>query len=320
MKKMTRKKLNFILNEYSEIYKQAPEVTCILIFTVPQNLVVFASDKDRSAADAERHTNFKLSSSGEYLALVHPNGVTVEHQFAPSYPPQVEGVSFGLFTEVRTLVPQGAEVEVTIPNVTLVNNTLDFIIATEYQWNDNLEDVMVSVYNVSGSDWVLLSNNLTYALSDSIITSTLVGNESDYIDGSGNILVRYESGHSSAGIHTFRIDWVSLLDQYFISTPVTEIRGGGEVLARIYRPNTRSPMKIPEEMKKKDVLTKSEPRIGYHSGQNGEVQPIANIKAHMEIRIAARIQRLRSDKFASIFHLTVNWLLLTVCVFPGFLP
>jgi hypothetical protein len=79
-------------------------------------------------------------------------------------------------------------------------------------------------------------------------------------------------------------------------------------------------MKIPEEMKKKDVLTKSEPRIGYQSGQNGEVQPIANMTAHMEIRIAARIQRLRSDKLASIFHLTVNWLLSTVCVFPGFLP
>lgn len=78
-------------------------------------------------------------------------------------------------------------------------------------------------------------------------------------------------------------------------------------------------MKIPEEMKKKDVLTKSEPRIGYQSGQKGEVQPIAKMTAHMEIRIAARTQRLRSDKFASISHLTVNWLLSTVCVFPGFL-
>jgi hypothetical protein len=96
--------------------------------------------------------------------------------------------------------------------------------------------------------------------------------------------------------------------------------GGGVVLARIYKPKTRSPMKIPEEMKKKVVLKKSEPRIGYQSGQKGEVQPIANMIAELVIRIDARTHRLRSDKFDNIFHLTANWLLSTVCVFPGFLP
>ena len=89
------------------------------------------------------------------------------------------------------------------------------------------------------------------------------------------------------------------------------LRGGGVVLARKYRPRTSSPMKIPEEMKKKDVLKKSEPRIGCQAGQKGEVQPIANITAHIVIRIAPRTQRLRSDKFAGIFRLTVRWLLST---------
>jgi hypothetical protein len=39
-------------------------------------LVVFASNKDRRISGAPLHTNFKLSGSGEYLALVQPDGVT----------------------------------------------------------------------------------------------------------------------------------------------------------------------------------------------------------------------------------------------------
>jgi hypothetical protein len=59
-------------------------------------MVIFASDKNRRDPDDELHTNFKLASSGEYLALIQPDGVTVEHEFFPSYPPQVNDVSYGL--------------------------------------------------------------------------------------------------------------------------------------------------------------------------------------------------------------------------------
>jgi hypothetical protein len=31
---------------------------------------------------------FSLDNAGEYLALVQPDGVTVAHEFAPTYPPQ----------------------------------------------------------------------------------------------------------------------------------------------------------------------------------------------------------------------------------------
>ena len=61
-------------------------------------LVVFASNKDRAIAGAELHTNFKLSAAGEYLALIHPDGTTVESDFAPSYPPQFPDQSFGFGT------------------------------------------------------------------------------------------------------------------------------------------------------------------------------------------------------------------------------
>lgn len=58
-------------------------------------LLVFASDKNRAVSGAELHTNFKLSSGGEYLALVEPDGVTVHDEFAPSYPSQSVGNSYG---------------------------------------------------------------------------------------------------------------------------------------------------------------------------------------------------------------------------------
>lgn len=58
-------------------------------------LVVFASDKDRSVAGSELHTNFKLSSGGEYLALVRPSG-TVVSAYSPAFPPQTSNVSYGL--------------------------------------------------------------------------------------------------------------------------------------------------------------------------------------------------------------------------------
>ena len=62
-------------------------------------LVVFASGKDRRDPASELHTNFRLSSSGEYLALIEPDGVTVAHAYVPRFPDQdVNGhdVSYGL--------------------------------------------------------------------------------------------------------------------------------------------------------------------------------------------------------------------------------
>ncbi len=57
-------------------------------------LLVFASGKDRSAADAELHTNFKISADGEYLALMNSEGV-VATEFDPGFPAQITDVSFG---------------------------------------------------------------------------------------------------------------------------------------------------------------------------------------------------------------------------------
>ena len=60
-------------------------------------LVVFASGKDRANAGGQLHTNFRLGTSGEFLALVRPDGATVESQYAPAFPEQVADVSYGRF-------------------------------------------------------------------------------------------------------------------------------------------------------------------------------------------------------------------------------
>ncbi|MDG2123583.1 MAG: CotH kinase family protein, partial [Verrucomicrobiales bacterium] len=64
--------------------------------SIPANgyLVVFASGKNRSSAAGELHTSFQLSSSGEYIALVKPDGVTIASQFLRK--PQYSDVAYGI--------------------------------------------------------------------------------------------------------------------------------------------------------------------------------------------------------------------------------
>ena len=66
-------------------------------------LVVFASGKDRRVPGVPLHTNFKLNSAGEYLALFRPDG-TAATEISPAYPAQFPDVSYGLTMEVTTTV------------------------------------------------------------------------------------------------------------------------------------------------------------------------------------------------------------------------
>ena len=84
-------------------------------------LTVFASGAtpdDYVDGAGNLHTPFKLSSEGEYLALVAPDGATVASVLAPAYPPQFSDVSYGRvwsagsgtnvltgLTDVEVLVP-----------------------------------------------------------------------------------------------------------------------------------------------------------------------------------------------------------------------
>ena len=64
-------------------------------------VIVFASGKNRAVPGAPLHANFSLSASGEYLALVHPDGVTVANDFAPTFPEQFANISYGVGQNVQ---------------------------------------------------------------------------------------------------------------------------------------------------------------------------------------------------------------------------
>ncbi|MBN1421734.1 MAG: CotH kinase family protein, partial [Planctomycetes bacterium] len=78
-------------------------------------LVVFASERDRAKAGSPLHTNFKLEQKGEYLALIRPDGSTIEDDFAPRFPEQRYGISQGLATATTTLVAPEAAAAILVP-------------------------------------------------------------------------------------------------------------------------------------------------------------------------------------------------------------
>lgn len=59
-------------------------------------LGIFASGKDRANPPLNLHTNFRLSSSGEFLALVAPDGNTILNSYEPEFPTQIPDFSFGI--------------------------------------------------------------------------------------------------------------------------------------------------------------------------------------------------------------------------------
>jgi uncharacterized repeat protein (TIGR01451 family) len=80
-----------------------------------QFLLVWASSKNRRTPGQPLHTNFNLAAGGEYLALVRPDGVTVDHEFSPMYPAQANDESYGINFTGRALVSPGAAVKYRLP-------------------------------------------------------------------------------------------------------------------------------------------------------------------------------------------------------------
>lgn len=84
-------------------------------------LIVFASNKNRAIAGAPLHTNFKLSASGEYLALVMPDGLTKATEFAPAFPQQYPDIAYGypMTGALTTISPPTAAVRALVPSANI---------------------------------------------------------------------------------------------------------------------------------------------------------------------------------------------------------
>ena len=84
-----------------------------------QFVIVFASGKDRNDPDDELHTSFKLTGNAGFLALVKPDGETIENAY--DYPQQFVNFSYGLsidatrLTTETKLIAQSASATALIP-------------------------------------------------------------------------------------------------------------------------------------------------------------------------------------------------------------
>ena len=109
-------------------------------------LVIFASDKNISLAGKEMHTNFKLSSDGEFLAVIKPDSNTVSFAYSPNFPQQIADVSCGLPVEgtyEQILVTSVAPCKAYVP----VNDSLSLM------WTEN---------NFDDSSWISGSTGVGY--------------------------------------------------------------------------------------------------------------------------------------------------------------
>ena len=79
-------------------------------------LMVFASERDDRFVGEELHTDFKLKASGEYLALLRPDG-RVAQEYAPTYPSQFSDISYGIgmVAGVVKVVNEGANCHYKVP-------------------------------------------------------------------------------------------------------------------------------------------------------------------------------------------------------------
>ena len=107
-------------------------------------LVVFASGKNRAVAGQELHTNFKLSSEGEYLALFAPDG-TVATEIAPQFPPQYPDVSYGI------------GMQLTVASLVATNSLIHFVIPT----NSSVDGAWTQT-NFNDANWQIGTNGLGY--------------------------------------------------------------------------------------------------------------------------------------------------------------
>jgi hypothetical protein len=169
----------FLTDDAANLTKwRFPEPT---LLAPSQLLLVFASDKDRAISGAQLHANFKLASDGEYLALVDPDGLTVVHDYSPSYPAQSRDVSYGLqerpgivddilvaeVSPCRALVPASSELgtswtAIGYDDALWLSGTTGVGYERSNGFEDLIElDVETQMYNQNTTVYVRIPFNLT---------------------------------------------------------------------------------------------------------------------------------------------------------------
>lgn len=182
---------------------------------VGKYLVVFASGKNRSNPGAPLHTNFRLATEGEYLALVQPDGKTVAHEYNP-YPNQKtpkKGYSFGLRMDVQSFAQDGSAVKYLVPTQDISSTQWTSPSFDDSTWTAGtmavgygtslgkftvtLYEATITVSNLATADSVIANRNLQ---------KRVVTELTDVI----NFLDNQEDGHFADSPpfpgHTFNVD------------------------------------------------------------------------------------------------------------------
>src|SRR6185503_4585555 len=87
-------------------------------------MVVFADGTNRVVLGQPLHADFSMRASGEYLALLKPDG-TAASEFDPAFPDQFPDVSYGIAQNVATnsMVVSGAAAKVLVPTGSTLGST-----------------------------------------------------------------------------------------------------------------------------------------------------------------------------------------------------
>src|SRR6185503_6288838 len=87
-------------------------------------MVVFADGTNRVVLGQPLHADFSIRASGEYLALLKPDG-TAASEFDPAFPDQFPDISYGIAQNVTTnsLVVSGAATKVLVPTSGTLGST-----------------------------------------------------------------------------------------------------------------------------------------------------------------------------------------------------
>ena len=139
--------------------------------TIPArgHLIVFASNKNRAIAGSELHTNFKLTASGEYLALVQPGGGVVGYEIAPQFPQQLPDFSYGFEGSGVTLLGPGDELSYLVPQNGTLGTTWTMSGFDDSAWTSS----MAQISSFPSANVPRTASNSTFSISSGVTTSTL---------------------------------------------------------------------------------------------------------------------------------------------------
>ncbi len=121
--------------------------------------LVFASGKDR--VGSELHTNFKLDSDGEYLALMEPDRETIAHEFAPEYPNQFDDISYGVDSDPGLFaVAAGEELRYLVPTAETLPVGWKDVGFDDSSWTSLIEapDVLITEAGTGTPDYFEIQN------------------------------------------------------------------------------------------------------------------------------------------------------------------